>query len=41
MKRTALACLLCLCLGAAGGFGLEADLRSVEIDLVVRPDGRA
>ncbi|MCX7040938.1 MAG: hypothetical protein NT005_17625, partial [Spirochaetes bacterium] len=41
MKRTALACILLLSLCAVGAFALQADLKSAEIDLVVRTDGKA
>ena len=41
MKKTLLACMIALCTAALGAFGVSADLKSVEMDIVVRTDGKA
>ena len=41
MRKTLLACIVALSAAALGAFGLSADLRSVEMDIVVRTDGKA
>ena len=41
MKKTLLACFLALSVGRLVAFAVTADLRSVEMDVVVRTDGKA
>ncbi len=41
MRKTLIACFVALCAAALGAFGVSADLKSVEMDIVVRTDGKA
>ncbi len=41
MKNTLLACIVAFFMTAFGAFGVSADLRSVEMDVVIRTDGKA
>ncbi|HTP57754.1 MAG TPA: DUF2207 domain-containing protein, partial [Spirochaetia bacterium] len=41
MKKALLACAVVLCLAAGAAFAVSAELKSVEMDIVVRTDGKA